>query len=242
MMRQLLWWYRQRFRTNKVQARPGLDLVDFGSSRCIILDVGASRGGFASNILIRAPLSEVHCFEPNPEIAAVLESSAQRFGRLKGAPRCIVNAVGVGNRVETRKLIVTQMHEASSFLALRQVTRDGWPNMDFAQVADPNVDIIRLEDYLNDRNISAVKLLKLDVQGFELEALRGCGERLRDVEYVISEIQFTHLYENAPLWNEIVAYLDDYEFRPVVMDGFCFSPEFQPLQADILFKREERGR
>lgn len=71
----------------------------------------------------------------------------------------------------------------------------------------------------------------------QLEALRGCGDRLRSIDFIIAEVQFTPMYEGAPLWEDIVKHAADFGFWPVVMDGFCFSPKYEPLQADILLKR-----
>ena len=65
-----------------------LDLIDFGSKECVILDVGANRGGFAGNILLHAPLATVHCFEPNQELYLELKNKATLFGRNLGKPRC----------------------------------------------------------------------------------------------------------------------------------------------------------
>lgn len=67
--------------------------------------------------------------------------------------------------------------------------------------------------------------------------LKGCGNRLRDVEYILAEVQFVQLYEMAPRWNEIVKYTASFGFAPICMDGFCFSDDHQPLQADLLLTR-----
>ena len=108
---------------------------------------------------------------------------------------------------------------------------------DFSERRRETVQIVRIDDYLEQHGLVAVKLMKIDVQGYELEVLRGCGDRLRDIEYIVSEVQFRQLYEAAPLWHEIVDYAAEYGFQPVVMDGFCFAPDGEPLQADILLAR-----
>ena len=237
MLRRILWGLRHRYRLNRVRPRPVLDLVEFGIRRCVVLDVGANLGGFAGNILLRAPLAEVHCFEPNQDVLPTLGKNAKRYGKTRGKPRCIVNAAGVGAASETREFIVTGLHAASSFLSVSQASRDGWPMADFSERRRETVQIVRIDDYLEQHGLVAVKLMKIDVQGYELEVLRGCGDRLRDIEYIVSEVQFRQLYEAAPLWHEIVDYAAEYGFQPVVMDGFCFAPDGQPLQADILLAR-----
>ena len=142
-----------------------------------------------------------------------------------------------GETEEEKELIVTNLHAASSFLPVGEASRAGWPNVDFSESRTEIVSVTRLDNYLAEMKITEVKLLKLDVQGFELEALRGCGKRLSDVQYILAEVQFATLYSGAPLWYEVIKYASDFGFRPVVMDGFCFGPEGQPLQADVLLKR-----
>lgn len=215
-----------------------LDMIDFGRDRCIVLDVGASVGGFAGNILLRAPLAEVHCFEPNPGVIPKLEANARRYGNWKGQPRCIINTQAVGSHPGREELLVTSLAVASSLLPVSDASRRGWPQADFTELHQKTVEVIRLDEYLAARSISSVKLLKLDVQGYELNALRGCGERLRDIDYIVAEVQFQPLYERAPLWDEIVSYTAQFGFSPVVMDGFCFGPDGQPLQADILLHNQ----
>ncbi|MDH6106152.1 FkbM family methyltransferase [Anabaenopsis tanganyikae CS-531] len=228
---------KQKFKLNLVPSRPVLDLIDFGSKECVILDVGANRGGFAGNILLHAPLATVHCFEPNQELYLDLKNKATLFGRNLGKPRCHVVGVGVGENNEKREFTVSKFHASSSFLPTAEATKKGWSYIDFSEHKKYYVDIIRLDSYLDEHDIKDVKLLKLDIQGFELYALRGCGERIKDVEYIVSEIQFIPLYEGAPIWTEIVDYLRLFDFQPILMDGFCFDSEGNPLQADILFSR-----
>lgn len=237
MIRHFVRYLKQRFRLVNLPVRPVVDLVDFGSRACTVLDVGASRGGFAGDVLLRAPLATVHCFEPNSAIVKELRKSAIKYGSHLGQPRCIVEASGVGENHEQGELIVTGLAEASSFLTGSQQLGQGWPQTDFTEHRRELVEIIRLDDYMDRSGISSVKLLKLDIQGLELSALKGCGQRLEDIEYIICEVQFVALYESAPLWDEIVKYLQPRNFKPLVMDGFCFGPSGQPLQADILFKR-----
>lgn len=229
--------FKQRFNINSVPKRAVLDFIDFGSTDCVVLDVGANKGGFAGNILLRAPLSTVHCFEPNQDLCIELRNKAKLFGYNLNKLRCHVVGVGVGENNEQREFIVSKFHPASSFLTTSKFSKEGWPMVDFTESKKYYVDVIRLDSYLDKHSIKKVKLLKLDVQGFELNALKGCGERLKDIEYIVTEVQFAPLYENAPVWTEIVNYLRLFSFTPVLMDGFCFDPQGKPLQADILFSR-----
>lgn len=238
MIRHFVRYLKQRFRLVQLPPRPVIDFVDFGRKDCVVLDVGANRGGFAGNVLLRAPLATVHCFEPNPALVPHLESVAKSFGSNGEHPRCLVVPAAAGECAGRSELIVTGLSAASSLMTVSDLARAGWPEVDFEEKQRDAIDVVRLDDYLDSSGITQVKLLKLDVQGFELMALRGCARRLQDIENVICEVQFVPLYDGAPLWHEIAGYLGGFGFQPLIMDGFCFGPDGLPLQADLLFKRK----
>jgi FkbM family methyltransferase len=91
------------------------------------------------------------------------------------------------------------------------------------------VESTRLDTFLDLRNVATVDLLWLDIQGAELMALRGAGERLRDVKLVHAEVEFLEIYSGQPLFGEVRRYLRDHGFLFV---GFTAYGEFS---ADAVF-------
>ncbi len=79
-------------------------------------------------------------------------------------------------------------------------------------------------------------LLKLDVQGFELQVLSGGTETLRRSGAVIMEASLLPYNEGAPLFADVVAYMQEQSF--VVFD-FCGQSRRQTdsalFQTDIAF-------
>jgi FkbM family methyltransferase len=219
-----------------MKVHPELNCVDFRKGSRVILDVGANRGNFATNILLGAPLSEVHCFEPNPELFPELEAKCRSLGSEKGRPRAIANGIGVGTASGTLDLIVTNFAPASSMLPVSEASRSGWPKADLAVKRRNAVPVRTIREYAGAHNIKAVKILKMDVQGFEMEVLKGCGDFLGHIEYIYAEIQFRPLYEGAPLWTDMLKYLKERGFRPELMGGICLGPAGEPLQADLLWR------
>jgi hypothetical protein len=79
-------------------------------------------------------------------------------------------------------------------------------------------------------------LLKIDVQGFELEVLKGATVLLPELDAVYVEASDVALYEGQALNAEIERFLVDSGFR---VDGH-FNAQFhqgQRIQADWLFRR-----
>jgi FkbM family methyltransferase len=58
-------------------------------------------------------------------------------------------------------------------------------------------------------------LLCIDLQGAEIEALKGCVGILQDVEVIVTEGQYRRLYHDTPLISDIETYLNEHDFHMV---------------------------
>ena len=95
------------------------------------------------------------------------------------------------------------------------------------------VDAIRLDDWANKNNVDSIDLLAMDLQGAELEALKGAGDLLNTVKYIITEGALKPHYKGAPHIDEITNYLKGYGFK-IVADNIVSADS---LEADFLFQK-----
>ena len=123
-----------------------------------------------------------------------------------------VYPVAVGSKSEVRTLNLCRKPEVSSFLK---------PNMEFLlqdfhnperfEVVDTvEVRVHPMDDYFE---VNSTYILKIDVQGFELEVLRGAQRMLQNTVAVELEVEFQEMYEGQPLFGEISAFLAARGFR-----------------------------
>lgn len=84
------------------------------------------------------------------------------------------------------------------------------------------VPLLRLDTLLRRHGVARVKLLKLDVEGYELEVIKGLGDRLKDVDHIIFEIfeQADRREHNATLGQ----LLGDHGFRLQTIAGDSWRP------------------
>jgi FkbM family methyltransferase len=133
----------------------------------VIFDVGANVGDFtAAARQTLGPTTIVHCFEPAKDICAGL---ARRFA---GDDRIAVNNFALGRICEERPLYGPDNHSVLASLLDRKLDHVGMKSS-FREL----VKVKRLSDYCDTHAIQQIHLLKLDVEGFELEVLAG-GESL----------------------------------------------------------------
>ena len=60
--------------------------------------------------------------------------------------------------------------------------------------------------------------LNIDVQGYELEVFKGAFESLKNIDYIISEVNRDEVYENCPHIDELDKYLSQLNFKRVETD------------------------
>lgn len=69
------------------------------------------------------------------------------------------------------------------------------------------VSIVRPDTFMARNAIAKVDAVWMDIQGAELMALRGFGERISDVRLLCLEAEFIEIYEGQPLFWEILDFL-----------------------------------
>lgn len=105
--------------------------------------------------------------------------------------------------------------------------------------APRQVPMRRLDTLLTEGDFSSPILLKLDVQGGELEVLAGATKILPDVEAIIMEISLFSFYKETPQLAEVVARM--FELGYVVYDIFGGNNRILDNalgQVDICFVKE----
>jgi len=79
-------------------------------------------------------------------------------------------------------------------------------------------------------------LLKIDVQGYELEVLKGAEKSLSQIQVLLLEVNLLDIHQNVPLLAEVVAWLNDRNWVAYDICGLIYRPLDRALwQADFIF-------
>lgn len=79
---------------------------------------------------------------------------------------------------------------------------------------------VRLDTFMNENKINNIDLLCMDLQGYELNALKCLGDKLHNVKYIITECSINSTYINGCSFRELNEYLSKYNFKYVVSNVF----------------------
>lgn len=204
------------------------------SLRCnCVVDVGANRGQFALVARHCLPEAEVHSFEP-------LNAPAQTFRRLFAKDRKVtLHTVAIGPARKEMPIHVSNRDDSSSLLPITNRQNELFPGT--AKKGEETIRVETLSAVLQLREIISPALLKLDVQGFELEALKGCGDLLSRFQYVYVECSFVELYEGQAFADEVIRHLQERGFSLSGIYNPTYDNHGHAVQADFLFLRNSEN-
>ena len=203
-------------------------LRNLGAIRTVV-DIGANRGQFALAARVCFPEARIVSFEPLGGPAAVYRAV---FGRDDHA--MLVEAA-VGPQSGEAEIHLSARDDSSSLLPITAHQDELFPGTSEAGTA--KIRVVRLADVLPAQEVAAPALLKLDVQGFELQALEGSEDVLPQFEWVYVECSFVELYAGQAFADEVIAWLRDRGFRLTGVFNMSYDRAGHAIQADFLFRK-----
>ena len=147
----------------------------------IFVDIGANKGLYSKFLLKQFDNLECHLFEPSTYNFLILRDLFSSFDKVK------INKIALSSISSSAKLFSDKSGSALSSLTKRRLDHFNI-NMDFEE----KVEIKRFDEYWEYKN-SFIDLVKIDVEGHELDVLKGFGDLLKKTRLVQFEFGGTNI-------------------------------------------------
>ncbi len=196
------------------------NLVKGNQQSPLILDVGANVGLIALQLKNQFPNAQLHLFEADPSVFKQLQQNIS-LNKLSS--------------MRTNNQAVSDKHgETLTFVKSLAVSESGWGRLQNAENrnapgATYQVGSVSIDSYLSDLNISAVDLLKIDVEGAEELVLRGAEQTLQRklIRAIVCEINPEALAAFSSSPQKIFELLERHGYQPV-----------ETVEMNVVFTRE----
>ena len=204
----------------------------------VVLDVGANRGQFGRNLRTLGYTGRIVSYEPVSANLDKLREAAE------GDEDWLVEPMALGDVDATSDIHVSAgAGVLSSLLDSNEFGRKRFTNMRDEMAARERIQVRRL-DAVCGRAVAGIDhprlYLKLDTQGYDLQALAGAGDRLRDVVAMQSEVSCIPIYEGMPHLTQQIATYEEAGFASAGMFPVSWDHEtLAVIEFDVLMVRRE---
>lgn len=181
---------------------------------CVIWEIGSRDGKDALELSRFHPEASVICFEPNPDtFHQVLENTSQDPNRsIRAFPFALCNSDGPVTFFKIDPIATkTTWPDGNPGASSLYLASGDYPVEEYVQV--PVMVQGRRASSLIDEGIPSPHLIWMDVQGAELEVLKGFGDHLKSVAALHVELSLRQMYTGQALAPEAVALLANLGFR-----------------------------
>jgi FkbM family methyltransferase len=188
-----------------------------------IVDVGAYEGRWTEEVKTIYPAAPVLMIEANPDKVSRLRAVQKRLGPSVSFERALLGAA------PRRDITFYSMETGSSVL----------PEATSVPRTPITLDMQTLDEITSKASLAGPLLLKLDVQGYELEVLRGASRTLELTEVIVLEMSLLEYNRGSPLLAQVLAEVNGMGFAIYDICGQHRKDSTRVLfQMDAMFVRE----
>lgn len=165
-----------------------------------MVDVGANVGEVSRHLLQHFPLSSLLSFEPCKSSYQTLSQNLKGFQKATCLPFALGSSNGIAN-----------LHTFTDHLCntLNPDLNESWLHPTGVET----VELLTLDDVARERNIQAINILKIDVEGYELSVLRGAINLLRAhrIRFIYAEVGF-HKNRRHQYFGDLIEFMTALEY------------------------------
>jgi len=171
-----------------------------------VIHIGANEGQEIHTYYKDSDINQIVFFEPSLSTFQVLRKNLQEIKMPPSIKQITAHPVGLGPEEKEVDFFVASNGQSSSVLK-PQLHTTQHPDITFN-----NMERIKIKT-LDSFNFTGYNFINMDVQGYELEVLKGSVNTLKEIKWIYTEINRAPLYEGCAMVEELDTFLLNFGFR-----------------------------
>ena len=90
-----------------------------------------------------------------------------------------------------------------------------------------NLKVETLKNYISEKKINSIDFIKIDTEGYEYEILKGLGDSIIDVKYILFEHHYDNMIQKNYTFTDINNLLKEYNFKSIFKKKMPFRKTFE---------------
>ncbi|MEI6843446.1 MAG: FkbM family methyltransferase [bacterium] len=152
------------------------------------------------------PESTIYAFECNPNTLGLCRKNIKNSKNINLIEKAVTNFDGKVTFYPINKDKTVTVWKDGNPGASSLLKASGKYPLEKYEQDEVEVETTKLATFLRQKNISSIDLLWMDIQGSELNALKGLDDKISQVKIVHLEIEFFEIYEKQPLFRDIKSF------------------------------------
>ena len=206
-----------------------------GTAQPVTVDGGAHKGGFVDAVRKISPGARFLCFEPDPLLASRLRAKFVDDAQVQ----IIQAALGSSSGAATFNINCSR---ACNSLASSGGGATGVLGKLMTTMESITVEVTTLDEAMLHARMPGCDIIKLDLQGHDLEALSGANQTLKSARVVVVEVWYAPVYAGKVTFIEICEFLRNSGFAIYSLVGLHYSTTDRLLWSDAVFIRADSAQ
>ncbi len=154
----------------------------------VVFDVGANVGDYSKYLLGLARQLKIHCFEP---VVSTFASLQQTLKISVEEGQVFLNCLALGERSGSAEMFVYHDNAGSNSFYFHDY---------HATLSKPQMEEVKLttiDEYIKVNSVGRVALLKIDIEGHEVNAIQGAQESIREGRIACIQFEYNNYWQRS---------------------------------------------
>ena len=189
----------------------------------VLIDVGAHKGETISNFLKNFKIKNIYSFEASKNTYQILKTNVDKVKNIYKETNIEIFNFGVGNSVESKIFYELPDSNSSTFNLIDQKSsyfkrKKKILSLFFKKkfnIKENYVSQIKLSQFIKNKGLIKIDILKIDTEGYELEVIKGLEEKIKIVNFIYFEHHYDNMIKKNYKFSEINEFLSLNGFNKV---------------------------